>query len=318
MLPIILIISTFCMTGCTFEDTAAELSYRNLGIRQMEEGNYEAAIDSFTSALDQSYGHVRELEKDINMQIAECLYRNGQPDVALDRINALIDYDASYANAYFMRANLNLEKGLQKEALEDYEKAVKKSGGSYEMYIEIYDNLRRQGLTEEGVGYLNQALKLRGNSRRNHTYRGYIYYLMGDMEGAQSELESAVVIELGEGEDDKAELFLAEVYEKAGEDAKAEEFYRKYGASHGDDPIVLAELGGIAMKKGEYTQALEYYQKGLEVDNPVNLQELMRGEIAALEYTGDFAEAKRAIAQYVLDYPDDEQAQRESLFLKTR
>ena len=45
---------------------------------------------------------------------------------------------------------------------------------------------------------------------------------------------------------------------------------------------------------------------------------MRRGEIAALEQMYEFEQAKDKMAQYVLDYPEDEQAAREYLFLKTR
>ena len=74
----------------------------------------------------------------------------------------------------------------------------------------------------------------------------------------------------------------------------------------------------MAMEKENYTEACVYYQKGLKTTNPSNEQLLRRGEIAALEQLYQFEQAKEKMAQYVLDYPEDEQAAREYLFLKTR
>lgn len=74
----------------------------------------------------------------------------------------------------------------------------------------------------------------------------------------------------------------------------------------------------MAMEKADYADACAYYQKGLQTMNPVNEQLLRRGEIAALEQMYEFEQAKEKMAQYVLDYPEDEQAAREYLFLKTR
>jgi hypothetical protein len=45
---------------------------------------------------------------------------------------------------------------------------------------------------------------------------------------------------------------------------------------------------------------------------------LRRGEIAALEQQYEFEQAAELMAQYVLDYPNDDEAARENLFLKTR
>lgn len=317
-LTICISLAAVIITGCSFEDIDTELSYRTLGIKQMEEGKYEEAIESFEKALDQPVGQVRNLEKDIILYVAECMYRLGRIDDALERVNALLDYDNRCAGAHLFRGNVYLGRGMQSEALDDYAKAVKYDGGNFDIYTQIYENLMAVGLVDDANDYLERALKLRGDSRYALMSKGYIYYMTGELETARDYLEQAVEKKLADGEDDKAELYLAQVLELLGEDSLAQEYYISYGDDHGDDPIVLAELGKMAMETGDYDIALRYYQKGLEADNPPNVKELMQGEIAALEYTGDFDEAKAAMAQYILDYPDDEQAMREHTFLKYR
>lgn len=47
------------------------------------------------------------------------------------------------------------------------------------------------------------------------------------------------------------------------------------------------------MKDGNYEDALKYFQMGLKNKDAVNKQELMKNEIAAYEYSGDFESAKR-------------------------
>ena len=47
-------------------------------------------------------------------------------------------------------------------------------------------------------------------------------------------------------------------------------------------------------------------------------QELSEGQIIALEYLGQFEEAKRLATEYLTDYPQDHQMLREVVFLTTR
>lgn len=310
--------SVMSLTACSYEDIDSELSYRNLGLKQMAAGEYESAIDSFEKALDQSVGHVRNLEEDIILNVSECMYRSGRAGDALTRLDALIDFDKSCAGAYFLRGNINLEQGLQTEALDDYKKAAKYDGGSYELFLQLYENLKAKNMMDEANEYLDRALGLKGNSRYDLTSRGYIYYLLGDYETARDLLEEACSKELKKGEDDKAELYLAQVESILGNEEAAQQHYISYGDKHQDDPIVLAQLGHKALAEGEYEVALRYYQQGLASDNLTNERELMKGEIAALEYTGNFEEARAAVAQYVLDFPDDEEVLREQVFLKYR
>ena len=141
---------------------------------------------------------------------------------------------------------------------------------------------------------------------------------MGDYEKAKEQLLQAVAIEQKEGEDDKAELYLAQTAEQLGDEQTATQYYKAYAENHADDSVVLEELENMAMEKGDYADACDYYRKGLQTTKPSNEQLLRRGEIAALEQMYEFEQAKDKMAQYVLDYPEDEQAAREYLFLKTR
>ena len=306
------------LTGCGEEKTENALAYRKIGINAMAEGNYEEAINNFQLALDQSKGQIRNLQLDICMQKAEALYLNEQPEDAIAVCDAVLDYDISYATAYYQRGNLYLQQGDSEKALADYEQAAKYADADYEIYIQLYENLNRAGMKAEGEKYLNKALELKGKGRYYLTNRGYIYYLMGDYENAKEQLLQAVAIEQKEGEDDKAELYLAQTAEQLGDEQTAAQYYKAYAENHADDSIVLEELGNMAMEKEDYADACAYYQKGLQTSNPSNEQLLRRGEIAALEQLYEFEQAKEKMAQYVLDYPEDEQAAREYLFLKTR
>lgn len=315
---VLLICAGLSVTGCGGDRTNDELAYRKIGIRSMDQGNYKEAVDSFQRALDQSKGKIRNLELDICMNKAEALYLNEQPEDAIAVCDAVLDYDNGYANAYYLRGNIYLQQGNVEQALNDYELAAKHADADYEIYIQLYENLSRAGRAEDGVKYLNQALELKGKGRSYLASRGYIYFLQGDYANAKDELTQAVAIEKKEGEDDKAELYLAQTYDQLGNSQEAAKYYELYAKDHADDAVVLEELGNMAMEQKNYTQALTYYQNGLATKSPVNEQKLRRGEIAALEQQYDFEQAKEKMSQYVLDYPDDEEAAREYLFLKTR
>lgn len=306
------------LAGCGEEKVENALAYRKIGINAMAEGDYQAAVDNFQKALDQSKGQIRNLELDICMQKAEALYLNGQTEDAIAVCDAVLEYDEDYANAYYLRGNLYLQQKDSQKALADYERAAKSAKMDYEVYIQLYENLNRAGMPQEGVKYLEEALALKGKDRCHLTNRGYIYYLMGNYEEAKGQLLLAVQEELAEGEDDKAELYLAQTAEKLGDEATAAKYYNAYAKDHADDSVVLEELGNIAMGKGDYANAYDYYKRGLEAQNPTNEKSLRKGVIAALEQQYEFERAKEEMAQYVLDYPDDAQAAREYEFLKTR
>ena len=54
------------------------------------------------------------------------------------------------------------------------------------------------------------------------------------------------------------------------------------------------------------------------MEGNASMQSLRFNRIVAYEYLGQFDQAKLAMEQYLALYPDDENAQREYTFLKTR
>ena len=79
-------------------------------------------------------------------------------------------------------------------------------------------------------------------------------------------------------------------------------------------------LGCSELKLGNAKEAAEYFEEGLkdkDISNELK-QEMRFNMISAYEQMGDLETAKTLIANYVNDYPDDEQAAKEAQFLETR
>ena len=69
------------------------------------------------------------------------------------------------------------------------------------------------------------------------------------------------------------------------------------------------------MEEGNYAEAISEFTQGLGLEQVTNEQELRSNLIAAYEYSGDFEKAEELMREYVEDYPGDEAAAREYLFL---
>lgn len=88
-------------------------------------------------------------------------------------------------------------------------------------------------------------------------------------------------------------------------------------------------MGICAMQNGDYASALEYIQSGLALaDTSENgsgestdaelIRQMRYNEIVCCEQQADWESAKQKVAEYLADYPDDEEMQREAEFLETR
>ncbi len=312
LLCIALLFAALTLTACGDSQNTDQEAYRQYGLNCLSEGNYEDAVTAFQMALNQSRGTVGALEIDICFYKAEAQYLNGDYDGALETYSALIDYNSD-AEAYFLRGNLYFQQGRTEEALSDFASAVARDKNNYELYIGIYETLAAGDLKEEGQEYLNTALNIRGDKAYDKMEKGRIYLLLGDLENAVAYLKEA-----SEGGNETANFYLGEAYEASGDSEAAESCYQAYLDSGIADSSELCTMGERQLENGNYEYALECFSAALALESVPNKQTLLKDMVIAYESAGDFASAKSAMQEYLELYPDDEAAQREMIFLKTR
>lgn len=302
------------LTGCQNEEALKnQKAYRQVGINQIEEGDYEGAVKSFQKALDQSLAVVGDMEIDICYYKAAAQYKSGDTKGALETYQALIDYDKKNADPYYLRGCIYLKEGDKEKARKDFDKALELNPKDYELYVSIYENLLGIGDTEQADALLEKALKFPGEDADDYRERGHIYLLKGDYENARKELDKAI-----NKEDTRALLYMAQVYDAQGNKDQAQALYESYIAQNGSDSETLRTLGEMQMEAENYEQALEFFQKALKAETVLNEQTLRKNEIIAYEKLKDFDSAKKKMKAYLKDYPDDVKAQREFVFLQTR
>ena len=170
-----------------------------------------------------------------------------------------------------------------------------------------------KGETEEAKNYLKKALDIKPKDGADYAEQGHVYYLLEDYTQAKSSLDRAI-----DKDDKTALLYLAEVYNATDQQEQGQALLESYVKENAKDSEALNTLGMMQMKDGNYEDALKYFQMGLKNKDAVNKQELMKNEIAAYEYSGDFESAKKTMQAYIKEYKSDEEAVREYTFLKTR
>lgn len=252
---------------------------KDAGIEAMNKGDYDSAIKHFDKSIKMAGGKINNQVVDTCFYKAAAQYNLGEVNKALDQYTALMAYDEKDSKACFLRGSIYLKQKNEKKALADYKEAINRNPEDYELYILIYRNLSGQGYDKKAKSYLKKALKIEGDKKENYLGRGRVYLEMKEYDKASAQLDK-----LGDKSDDET----------------------------------LALMGDVALAAGQYDKALSYYQKGLEAKHPKDQQRLLNGEVAALEYTGEFKEAKKKAEAYLKQYPGDEEMQRELVFLNTR
>ena len=103
-------------------------------------------------------------------------------------------------------------------------------------------------------------------------------------------------------------------------DAASEAFEKALENGSEETGSICHLLGSCKMQTEEYEEAIRYYDLGItsKDSTPEMIQEMRFNTIVAYEKLKDWESARTKLAEYVADYPDDEQAQKESIFLETR
>ena len=103
-----------------------------------------------------------------------------------------------------------------------------------------------------------------------------------------------------------------------GDAATAEDYLNTYMGTATADAIALNELGELMLDKELYAEAVSYFEQGLACEVVPNRGALMHNLIVAYEFNGNFDKAWNLVQDYVILFPEDEEAQREYIFLKNR
>lgn len=299
-------------TGCSNERLEEQAALREQGIALMEQEKYEEALKVFQNSLGLALGKIGEIEKDICYYKAEAQYHLEDTEGAMNTYTAIIDYNQD-AKAYFLRGNLYYSLGDEENALKDYAAAIENDVDNYELYMGVYDALSIHGKEKEAQEYLNQALEIKGDTAHDKMQKGRINYFLGENETAVSFLEEAA-----KANEMMAYYYLAEIQYEMGDIEAAEANMEVYMKSNEVDSYNLFSIANDQLTKGNADIAIKCLNVALELEEIPNKQAIMQTLVVAYEQKLDFTSAKKVMEQYIVEYPEDEEAIREHTFLETR
>jgi tetratricopeptide (TPR) repeat protein len=305
--------ASLLVTGCGQKKQEELSQYKQQGIEAMNAGNYEDAVKAFDEALKLQGTGIDEGTLDLCYYKAAAMYNAGQPAEAIDLYTAIIKYDESVADPYYLRGSVYLKEGEEEKMLADYELAIELAENPYEMAIMISTNLSASGYDAQGRTFLQETLDMKGKSGDDYVGRGRVYLALKEYDKAVTELQEAA-----SKKGHNAKIYLAQAYEMQGQKDEADKILSEYLKDDNPSSEALEALGNMKLEGGDYESALKYYQSGLGCKTVANEQSLLRGEIAAYEYMGDYDTAKAKMTEYLAKYPGDAGAVRENTFLQTR
>lgn len=288
------------------------LILRGEGLAYMGKTMYEEASQSFEQALACSNGKVVGLDYDINYYLATAYYKLGEKDKAAGVYDAITALKTDARDAYYLRGVIRAELGSLEAAREDFDRTIALNSKDYDRLIEIYNVLAANGFREVGQEYLQAAMDAGTKDMTNYE-KGRICYYLEDYENARTYLEKA-----RDESGYEAVLVLGKTYEILGDNNYAISVYNSYLDSGEANPQVYNQLGLCKMNMGDYQGALNAFQAAMKIEDNGMMQTLKMNEIIAYEYLGEYRQAEVLMGSYLKTYPDDQMAQREHTFLKTR
>lgn len=226
LLSALLMLTASLLLGCGSANKEKEEEYRMQGISLMEKGEYQAALDIFEAALDESVGVVDDLELDICMYKGLALFKLERYEEALEVYNAVIDFAPKNAYAYYYRGTIELYTGDSDGAITDYNQVIALTP-SFEMYSSIAMNLMENGYDTASTAYLKQALLMEVSTTPEIRQQAYLYYINGDKEMSEN------------------------LYE---------------GLAADGDEASLVYLIRFAFERADYQKALSYAEQGLAMN----------------------------------------------------
>ena len=292
---------------------STQLAYRGRGIANMGQGDYEAARDDFLSALSEGGVFVSDVSSDINFYLAACEYKLGNSQEAIRIYDAILKLRPTDIDALQLRGSARLGEGLNAAAREDFEKVLRLAPSDFDRIIEISEILRQYGMNEEGKAFLNRTLADQDRNLNGYE-RGRLYFYLEDYQNAKTCLEQA---RMNSG-DYRTSAMLGRTYEELGDYNYAISVYETYLDTDKSHAEIYNRLGLCHMKMENYQDALRAFEQGKLTEDVQVLQDLSYNEIVAHEFLGEWKKAALLMETYLQNYPNDETAKREYIFLKTR
>lgn len=288
------------------------LLYRGEGIAYLGKTMYPEAVEAFLTSLNHSNGLIENMDYDINYYLATAYYKQGDYDNAIAVYDAIIAMKKDEKDALYFRGAAYTKKDQIEEAQQSFDAAIAAAPSDYDRIIDIYCILNEHGYKEIGTAYLQTAMENDTKKMTNYE-KGRISYYLEDYENARTYLEKA--------RDEKgyeAVLFLGKTYETLGDNNYAISVYNTYLESNPDAAQVWNQLGLCKLNMEDNEGALQAFQTAMQIENNGMMQTLKMNEIIAYEHLHEYKKASVLMESYLKSYPDDETAQREYLFLKTR
>lgn len=251
----------------------------------MHGGNSETAVQQFTAALNEA-SLTNDRRASLLNDRAVAYMRLGRTKNALDDFNAAVKLLPEYAAIYNNRGNLLLSLGLTKEAIKDFDRALLLAPGYAAAYNNRAGALSKQREWRQAVEDFTQAVRLAPSNPAPLSGRGRAYLKLNRPHAAMRDFSRSVEADarFAVGYRDRAEAFLRlEEYEAAIEDLS------RAIAFDVNNPEIYVVRGRAYLATENLVAAVKDFSRALEIDPRSTSALELRGLTYALSGATDEA-----------------------------
>jgi serine/threonine protein kinase len=218
-----------------------------------------------------------------------------QPQAALEQFENLKDLKPQSSEAWRGRGNALFSLGRYSGAVEAYNKAIALQPDDLKSLINKGKVLYKQSKYQDALKIYEQVLKIDANNAEAYSGRGLAYIGLGQNQKASEAFDRAQTIQ-----PDNPSVWLEEGLAIGALDPQAaqesfQEALRCYDerlAKKSADPLAWTDRGFVLLKLNQPQEALESYEKALELDQ--DFYEAIVGKGNALGLLGKYPEALSA------------------------
>ncbi|NLJ97484.1 MAG: tetratricopeptide repeat protein [Clostridiales bacterium] len=285
---------------------------RGKGIAYLSMEDYDEAINQFDKALEINV--LSDLDMDILYYKGKVLMTIGAFREAQETYTRIIDRFGEDVQVLANRAYAYQKIGEYDKSLEDYGKAISLKPNHYEYYFGKYYLLQEMGKTAEAEAVLDEAANIEVKTKADKYNLAKVHFYQGLYDQAFPELSESFANGFAE-----SYFYIGEIYSIKKDYSTAKYYYEKYIEDGGElTPAVYNQIASCHIKIGEYEEAIPYLELGLKYAHNDMMRIMLKNEIIAYEYMGDFDNALEKLKSYIRAYPNDKEAKKEETFLLSR
>jgi tetratricopeptide (TPR) repeat protein len=285
---------------------------RGKGIALYCKKEYKEAIRQFDQAL--KIGVSSDLDKDILYYKASTFLAMGSCEDAIGVYSSMLSMDKKDITALMNRAYCYRILGKYAKSIADYDKAIAIDPKGYDFYFGKYFVLMDQKNKAGAKKVLKQAAAIQDSSEEGRYDQAKLHFYQGEYDAALSEFRGKDLRKFA-----GTFFFVGEIYRMKKDYKSAVYYYESYIKKDEElTPEVYNQLGSCQIKLGAFKSAIKNLKKGIQMNSAGSMRVLLKNEIVAYEGVGRYDVALKKLEKYLENYPEDEEARKEEVFLKSR